>query len=287
MQAARGLILKGKSAQNTFELCSNALQRLTRDAGVGLTMPAMAIMCKLNARWVNRFRGMKAVHVFGNNNKHFPDRHEFHVTRGLTARPMEVLVGDVHTVDLTIADALSSTSKAARSAGRRAIVKGETTVKAWLIAWMDGSSGTIWATPVIPGPGQGIRQQDVARSLYDMLTCPWGGMPETFLLDNGGDYSFLAGSVIRFAAMADMAGLSVIKCRPYHPEGKARLEGAFGVIERGFIKVLPGYSGGNHLNPRLQARGKPVAPHDRGPGHLIEDLHLAVAQDKGRRRPGN
>jgi len=230
---------------------------------------------------------MKVVHAFAADNKTYTDRHEFHVRRGLTARPMEVLMGDVHTVDLTISAALSSKFKALRDVAFDAAMAGEVSVKAWLIAWMDGSSGYMWATPVITGPGQGITQQDVALSLYEVLTCPWGGMPGEFMIDNGGEFGFLAESVVRFAAMAEITGLGVVKCRPYHPEGKARIEGAFGVITRGFISALPGYNGGNILKPRLKSRGKAVASYDRGPDRLIEDLHRAIAQYNGTVQQGD
>lgn len=279
--AARGLLAKGRSERNVRTLCAVELQRLTVEAGADLPKAQLVQLCKLNVKWSAQFRDMKAVHAFDADNKTYTDRHEFHVKRGLTARPMEVLMGDVHTVDLTISDALSSKFSKVREIAFETAMAGEVSIKAWLIAWMDGSSGYMWVTPVITGPGQGITQQDVALSLYEVLTCPWGGMPDEFMIDNGGEFGFLAESVIRFAAMAEISGLGVVKCRPYHPEGKARIEGAFGIITRGFISALPGYNGGNHLKPRLKSRGKAVAPYDRGPDRLIEDLHLAVAQYNG------
>ncbi len=284
---ARGLLAKGRSERNTRSLCAVELQKLTVEAGADLPKAQLAQLCKLNAKWSGQFREMKEVHAFTADNKTYTDQHEFHVRRGLTARPMEVLMGDVHTVDLTISEALSSKFSRLRGIAFDAVMKDEVSVKAWLIAWMDGSSGYMWVTPVITGPGQGITQQDVARSLYDVLTCPWGGMPNKFMIDNGGEFGFLAESVMRFAAMAEVSGLGVVKCRAYHPEGKARLEGAFGVITRGFISALPGYNGGNILKPRLKSRGKAVAPYDRGPDRLIEDIHLAVAQYNGTVQQGD
>lgn len=284
---ARGLLAKGRSERNVRTLCTVELQKLTAKAGAALPKAQLAQLCKLNSKWSAQFSEMKAAHAFAADNKTYTDRHEFHIKRGLTARPMEVLMGDVHTVDLTISAALSSKFKKLRDAAFDAAIAGEVSVKAWLIAWMDGSSGYMWATPVITGPGQGITQQDVALSLYEVLTCPWGGMPGEFMIDNGGEFGFLAESVIRFAAMAEISGLGVVKCRPYHPEGKARIEGAFGVIARGFISALPGYNGGNILKPRLKSRGKAIASYDRGPDRLIEDLHLAIAQYNGTVQQGD
>ncbi len=284
---ARGLLTKGRSERNVQTLCAVALQKLTVEAGAELPKAQLVRLCKLNDKWSAQFREMKAVHAFDADNKTYTDRHEFHVRRGLTARPMEVLMGDVHTVDLTISAALSPKFKKLRDAAFDAAMAGEVSVKAWLIGWMDGSSGYMWATPVITGPGQGITQQDVALSLYEVLTCPWGGMPDEFMIDNGGEFGFLAESVIRFAAMAEISGLGVVKCRPYHPEGKARIEGAFNVLEAGFISALPGYNGGNILKLRLKSRGKAVAPYGRGPDQLIEDLHLAIAQYNGTVQQGD
>lgn len=79
----------------------------------------------------------------------------------------------------------------------------------------------------------------------------------------------------------------MVKCRPHHPEGKARLERAFGIIEQSFLSALPGYNGGNPLKPRLKGRGKPVAPYDREPERLLEDLHLAIAQYNGTAQDGD
>lgn len=256
---AHGLLAKGRSERNMRTLYAVELQKLTAEAGADMPKAHLVRLCKLNAKWSARFSEMKAVHAFAADNKTYTDRHEFHVRRGLIARPMVVLMGDVHTVDLTISAALSSRFKQVRDIAFDAAIAGEVSVKAWLIAWMDGSSGYMWATPVITGPGQGITQQDVTLSLYEVLTCPWGGMPDEFMIDNGGEFGFLAESVIRFAAMAEISGLWVVKCRPYHPEGKARIEGAFGVITRGFISAFPGYNGGNILKPRLKSRGKAVA----------------------------
>ncbi len=225
---ARGLILKGRSEREVVRLCGFELRRLTEDAESPVSGMRLAEVCKLNVKFAKRFRDMRIVQAFDQDHKHFPDRHEFHVTRGLTARPMEVLVGDVHTVDLT------------------------SDYKAWFIAWMDGASGYMWVTPVLTRGNQGISQRDVANSLYEVVTCPWGGMPETFIIDNGGENAFISECVTRFAAMAELQKLNVIKCQPYHPEGKARLEGAFQIIEDRFLSHLPGYHGGK---PRQHRKG--------------------------------
>ena len=286
-EIARGLLLKGRSDRNAVELCSVELQKLTVAAGVALPKAQMAALCEVSPKWIARFSEMKVAHVHRQDHKHYSDKHEYHLKLGLTERPMEVLMGDVHHVDLTIAQALASDNAALRHAGFSAALAGDRKIKAFLIGWMDGSSGFMWATPVICGPGQAITQQDVALSLYQVLTCEYGGMPAEFRIDNGGEFGFLTESVTRFASMAELGGLNVVKCRPHHPEGKARLEGAFGIIKKSFFSALPGYNGGNPLKPLMKGRGKPVAPYDRGPERLLEDLHLAIAQYNGTAQDGD
>ncbi len=286
-EIARGLLSHGRSDRNVRKLCSSELQKLTVVAGVALPKARMAALCDVSPKWVARFGEMKVVHAHRQDHKRYSDKHEYHLKLGLTERPMEVLMGDVHHVDLTIAQALASDSAALRDTAFSAALAGERKIKAFLIGWMDGSSGFMWVTPVICGPGQAITQQDVALSLYQVLTCEYGGMPLEFRVDNGSEFKFLPESVTRFASMAELNGLSVVKCRPHHPEGKARLEGAFGIIKKSFFSALPGYNGGNPLKPLLKGRGKPVAPYDRGPERLLEDLHLAIAQYNGTAQDGD
>lgn len=265
-KTARGLLLKGRSERNTATLCTAELQRLTAAAGgVSLSKARMGELCYVSLKWVRRFGEMKVVALAARNNKPFSDKHEYHVTHHLTERPLEVLMGDVHTVDVTI---------------------GGLDMKAWLIGWMDGSSGYLWATLALTARDKAITQQDVARSLYDVLTCPWGGMPDAFRIDNGGEFKFLGEAVLRYGAMAAQLGPNVVKCRPHHPEGKARLERAFGQLEQTFISALPGYNGGNPLKPRLKARGKPVDPYTEAAGVLAADMALALAQFNGTAQQG-
>ncbi len=44
-------------------------------------------------------------------------------------------------------------------------------IRLTIIGWLEGSSRYLWATPVLLGPGQGITQQDVARSLLEVMRC--------------------------------------------------------------------------------------------------------------------
>ena len=217
---ARGLILKKRSARATRRPASTELQRLSVEAGVALPKADLAALCKLTDAWVSRFGEMKAARDYVSDHKKYSDNHEFRVRRELTRTPMEVLMGDVHRMDLSIADAIATFDPRLVMGAKIAEAAGRKTIRVAIIAWMDGSGHYLWATPVILGPGQSITQQDVERSLYAVITCPWGGIPREILIDNGSEFAALPKAVARFCAMAEIAGFGVVKCPPYSPEGK-------------------------------------------------------------------
>ncbi|PKP73633.1 MAG: hypothetical protein CVT84_12570 [Alphaproteobacteria bacterium HGW-Alphaproteobacteria-6] len=192
---ARGLILKGRSDRETQRLAATELQRLSVEAGVKLPKKQLAALCRLNCACVRRFDEMKAARDYSADHKRYSDSHEYRVQRTLTRASMEVLMGDVHRIDLSVADAVQSRDPRIHLAANEAEKTGRKTLRVAIIGWMDGSSHYFWATPVILGPGQGITQLDVARSLHGVVTCPWGGIPREIVIDNGGEYGALAEAV--------------------------------------------------------------------------------------------
>jgi hypothetical protein len=283
---ARGLILKGRSARETRRLASTELQRLSVAAGVTLPKAQLAHLCALTGAWVIPFAEMTVARDYLSDNNRYSDNQEARVHRELTRLPMEVLMGDVHKVDMQIADALRSHDPKAWIMAQEAKKNGRETIRVAIIAWMDGSSHFMWTTPVILGPGQGITQQDVARSLYGVITCPHGGIPREILIHNGSEYKALSEAVARFCAMAEIAGLEVIKSRPYSPEGKGRLEGAFGILEARHLSALPGYIAGDRMKSPTKSKGRRMDPYPHGADKLVSDIHLAVAQFNGTPQQG-
>jgi len=255
---AKGYVAKGNTSLRTLaRLCQAHLMRLSAEAGSPLALDDLRRVCMLNIKWAARFNRHRLVFQHDRDHKQFSDRHEARVTRSMEAVPMDVLMGDVHHVDMWIAPEAEPV-----------------TVK--LIGWMDAASGFLWATPVIVNNRQGIKQADVAKSLFEVCACPWGGMPRTFVLDNGSEYKALTEAMARLSDLADMSpGFGVIKCKPYSPESKGRLEGAFNIF-KGIIKDLPGYIGGDRMKKPTQSKGKPVARYPHGERQLIEDLRRAL-----------
>lgn len=256
-RVAAGYVSKGKSHRKLITLCEAQLFDLSQDAGCTLSPAELRRACKLNIRWARRFDEYRKVAMHDRDHKAFSDRHSPRISRTMEEVPMNVLFGDVHHVDMVIAP---------RSEPM--------TVK--LIAWMDAATGYLWATPVLVNNRQGIRQEDVAKSLAQVCFCPWGGIARTFILDHGSEYKAMAEAVGRLAYLSDgNPAFGVVKCRPYSPESKGRLEGSFQIF-KGIIKDLPGYIGGDRMNKPTQSKGKPVPPYPYGPEQLLRDIARAV-----------
>jgi transposase InsO family protein len=64
------------------------------------------------------------------------------------------------------------------------------------------------------------------------------GRPVTLYTDNGGD--FVSGDV---AGLLAVSGVSHVKTRPYEPEGRGKIERAFGTLKGRFLADLPGFRG--------------------------------------------
>jgi len=112
-------------------------------------------------------------------------------------------------------------------------------------------------------------------------------MPRTLYLDNGGEYGALQESAARFTTLAQGgAGLRIIKARPYSPESKGGLEGAFGILEKTFVSALPGYIAGERMKSPTKSKGKPVDPYPHGLPRLVEDIRQAVESYNGTPQDG-
>ena len=255
---AAGYVAKDNTSGRVLaRICQAELMRLTAEAGSPVPLADLRRVCVLNGKWAQRFERFRLVFQHDRDHKTFSDRHEARITRKMEEVPMDVVMGDVHHVDMWIAP-----------------LADPVTVK--LIGWMDAASAFLWATPVIVNKRQSVTQEDVAKSLFEVCACPWAGMPRTFILDNGSEYSALTEAMGRLSALSDMQpGFRVIKCRPYSPESKGRLEGAFNIF-KGIIKGLPGYIGGDRMKKPTQSKGRPVAPYPHGVERLIADLRRAV-----------
>ena len=267
---AKGMIVKAGSATRTIlRVCSAELQRLSVEAGCTAPRGKLRSLCKLNWRWAAPFADrMRVVHDYDRDHKRYSDKHEARVSRRLADLPMQVVYGDVHHVDIIVAPLAEP-------------------VRVKLIAWLCGATHYMHVTPVLVDGRKSIRQEDIAGSLFNLTQHPCGGMPRTLYLDNGGEYGALEEAAARFATLAEGgAGLRIIKARPYSPESKGALEGAFGIIKEVFFRALAGFIGGDRMKSPTKSKGKPVDPYPHGLPRLVEDILQAVDSYNGTPQDG-
>lgn len=267
-EKARSMIANdGTSNREVIRICERWLVCACLDAGSQLSQAQLGPVCALNQKWAMQFDHYRLLHSKNKDHKAWQDYAVPRIARALPDRPMDVLIGDVHYVDIAVAE-------------------GKHPVRARLIAWMDAASHFIWVTPVFLGKGQGVRQDDVAESLSQVALCPHGGIPLEYYLDNGSEYAALSAAMARLSVAADMQ-FGVTLAKPYAAQSKGLIEGCFNIIE-GIFKGLPGWIGGDRTNKKSVRKGQVVAPYGKGLAALEADIRAAVAiyNDRPQRRAG-
>ena len=204
-------------------------------------------------------------------------------------RPMQLVVGDVHSIDIVVT----------RPDG--------TTATPRLIAWYDGATHRIFPTIILLDKGKGITRADVWASFAEMVVNEdspgkgWG-LPERLYLDNGSEYNGrkrrfgkgpLGGVIEGFHLLSsinlsmrefvgelwreftaepfdhphadtpdqeqspafEMLDSGVTRSQPYNAPGKLGIEGAFASLEK-VLKMLPGHIGGDRMKKKTPKHGK-------------------------------
>ena len=119
------------------------------------------------------------------------------------------------------------------------------------------------------------------------MACDWGGMPRVIVIDNGTDFGALGQEIDRLSVYGALEpGLRQVKSWPYSPEGKGRIEGAFGIVERSFLKSLEGHIGGDRMKSPTKSKGRAVDPYPHGIERFIAVFNLAIAQYNGTEQGG-
>jgi hypothetical protein len=257
----------GTSAREVIRLSGLKLRRLSAEASSQLGPARLARLCRVTTKWVVRFAALRLSHAEAKDHKAWQDRAMPRIRRELAERPMSLLAGDVHHMDLLV-------------------TAGGDPVRVRLIAWMDTASLFLWVTPVFLPAGKGIRQEDVARSLAPVVLDKRGGLPDGYCLDNGSEYGALDGAASRLGIPADrIGGYKVHSAKPYSPQSKGMIEGAFGVLQ-GIYAGWPGYIGGDRTDKKCANKGQVVAPYDRGLVQLADDIAAMVASYNSRPQSG-
>ena len=263
----RSLWAKGMGWRQIEELASSQLMEASRAAGWAA---AVYELCRVGRTYVEKHSETKVLAVKAGDAKRWHDEFAPRIQRtreGL--RPGDIVVGDVHPVDVTVL----------RADGSEATFR--------LIAWLDIATGDIFGTLVLFEPGKSVTQAHIAASFAAMVQA-WG-LPRLLMLDNGSEYSwselergfrdlamlaseFKAAMRIMVRDDADAIPFMdepedsiearenpVLRALPHRPASKP-IEGIFAVLERILFKYFPGWIGGDRMNKRTHQMGKAPKP---------------------------
>lgn len=258
----RGLWREATNSEGKVNaLASAELQGLSRAAGwhdAPLIRPGLHLVRHLSP---SRLVGIKEKDA-----KRYHDQYTPRIHRRRPDYPMDIVIGDVHPVDvlLTREDGTEGTAR--------------------MIAWLDLANNDLFYTLVLLPKGKGITQAHIAASFVDMVQA-WG-LPRTLYLDNGSEYQwaemiagfeklqglcegfrvFVAGAedidaaagIEGETAATEQAHRATVRAKPYNAQAKA-IEGVFSALEK-FIALIPGYIGGNRMKKKTHNIGKQPAP---------------------------
>ncbi|WP_041544195.1 MULTISPECIES: hypothetical protein [Chelativorans] len=204
-------------------------------------------ICSIPWTLVSEELHYRKAHQFRTNRKAYEDSRP----RGRRSiegmRPMELVVGDVHPIDihLTRADGSVCTAK--------------------LIGFLDWATGRVWCDLIAFDTRGGVNNRDVIEVFAAMVEHPAFGLPEALYIDNGREYGFA--TYLDDAMTLTVPGchgpgrsMRVINALPYNAPAKP-IERWFGDFESRYLSTLPGWIAGNRMNKRQEAIGRTVAPY--------------------------
>ncbi|WP_139828267.1 hypothetical protein [Maritimibacter sp. HL-12] len=261
-QYARDGTAAGWSTRTVARQCGQKLAELSKQHGSQLSRQKLTAICALTKKWASRFDEFRRVDRFRHDNKAWDDRDKPRILRKLSDKPMDVVFGDVHPIDID----------------KRLPDNPNRQMRLRLIAWMDDATRFIWGKLAAFGPGTGVRKTDIADSLYDLVVSEQGGgLPVTFYLDNGGEYNDVAKAIADFPELSGLiAGRGHIRAQPYNGAAKP-IEGIFRILEQNYFRFLPGWIGGDRSNKKTQQVGKPVQPFPGTLEELAMQIQKAIA----------
>ncbi len=219
-------------------------------------------ICAVTRGRVEEFRDLRIGAIKRKDNATWQDKYAPSLVRTYDEYlPREIVVGDVHPVDIMCL----------RPDGTKVYPKA--------IAWLDVATNEIHMTFIMCEQREGVRREYVAMA-FEAMVAEWG-LPKLLYLDNGGEYSWDA----MIAGFTELSKLSVghfsvgdlecsapvrerltetkeavIRSLPYNAKGKPGIEGAFGNIEQVLFATIPGWTSGDRMNKKTHAKGKdPIA----------------------------
>lgn len=222
--------------------------------------------CDVGIAQVRKFKDLRKAAAKTMDAGKFADHFKPRVMRGRAGLlPMEIVMGDVHPVDI-----LNKREDGSEATAR-------------MVSWLDLATNRVFYTLFLFEKGRSVTQAHIAYSFVQMVRA-WG-LPSIIYLDNGSEYIWkdmmegferLALMVEDFRAYcmnpADLeqrieqadsedAGhaedlRAVVRATPHNPQGKAAKEGVFGVLERTAFSFIPGWIGGDRMKKKTHKVGQ-------------------------------
>jgi len=253
----KSLLKGGSQHKQTLILASEKLRDITAAYGFAANDPDEAAkVFKIQPKFVTDEHHYKAVHRHKTDRKASEDNKPRirRTTAGLM--PMEVVVMDVHHVNVLVA----------REDGTTATPK--------LLAFHDIATGRVFWELVFFEKSGGVRNSDLISATVNMFQNPAFGVPQFLYADNGSEYRFadylsdalkLGTKVISYQGREDLS--RIIRAKPYNAAAK-HVEGWFRQMNQQYIQHIPGWIGDDRMNPKRPAMGKLPAPFEAGPNAL-------------------
>jgi len=259
----RGLIKGGEISSVVQLLAQDHLAQLTRKAGWTGTDDTLTKACRIPANLIEAERPFANVYRFKRDRKAHEDNKPRIQRTAAGLRPMEIVFGDVHPIDVVLRREDGSTAHA------RAI------------AWLDFATNRLWLDVVLFAPGKGVTIAHVIQSFINMVSA-WGA-PDHLYLDNGTEYNWAefiddALKLIQLGntgplaeiALWDRRTSNVVRARAYNASAKP-IENSFKQLER-LLRVVPGWIGGDRMKSKSANVGRPPEPF---PGS-VDDFKVII-----------
>lgn len=201
----------------------------------------LAAICAVPKALAMAKRDAKVADIRKRNAKEFDDNYRRPTRRSRAGMlPMEIVVADVHPVDVLVERADGSTGTPR------------------LIAFECAATNRLHCTLVMPDKGKGIRQEHVIGAFIAMTQDPCWGLPSMLQIDNGGEYNWakFIDDAMRLTLPdgCDPRRSMIIKSRAYNARAKT-IEGKFSAVEK-LLAALPGSIGGNRMAKKTHNVGK-------------------------------
>lgn len=278
-QYVRGLIKAGEVFSVVKLLAQDHLAQLTRKTGWTGTDDALTKACRIPANLIEAERAFANVYRFNRDRKGHEDNKPRIQRTAAGLRPMEIVFGDVHPIDVVLRREDGSTAHA------RAI------------AWLDFATNRLWLDVVLFAPGKGVTIAHVIQSFINMVSA-WGA-PDHLYLDNGTEYNWAefiddalrliqlgnAGPLVEIAPW-DRRRSNIVRARAYNASAKP-IENSFKQQEL-LWRVIPGWIGGDRMKSKSANVGRPPEPFPGSVddfkaivGNTLELYHLKAQKRRG------